>query len=124
VNDQILFKFNLLILEDHLELAADHLSADTLEIEPLASRLNRRQHLIRLCRRKDKLNVFRRLFEDLQQCVEGTRAEHVDFVDDINLKPSPCRPIDCILPELPDIIHAGITGTVDLNNIDVLAGIH
>ena len=38
-------------------------------------------------RAEDELHVLGRLFERLQQGVEGLAREHVDFVDDVDLEP-------------------------------------
>ena len=61
--------------------------------EALAARQHRHRHLVDLGRREDEFDVGRRLFERLQQRVEGVLREHVDFVDDVDLVPRRDRPI-------------------------------
>jgi hypothetical protein len=46
---------------------------DAAEVEALASRKHRHRHLANLGRGEDELHMLRRLFQGLQQCVEGAR---------------------------------------------------
>jgi hypothetical protein len=59
---------------------------DRLQVEALAAREDRRQHLLRIGRGEDELHVRRRLLERLQQRVERRRREHVHLVDDVDLE--------------------------------------
>ena len=53
--------------------------------KPLAPRLDGLRHLMRLGRGENKENVLRRLFQGLEQGVEGPARKHVHFVNDIDL---------------------------------------
>ena len=66
---------------DLAELADDVGVGDAPEVEALAAREHGAEHLVRLGRGEDELDEFRRLFERLQQRVEGRGGEHVHFVD-------------------------------------------
>ena len=91
------------------------------EIEPLAAREDRDRDLRRFGRAEDELHVLRRLFQRLQQGVEGLAGEHVDFVDDVNLESRPAGPHVDVLPQLADLVDAAIAGAVDLQHVDVVA---
>ena len=72
-------------------------------------------------RAEDELHVLRRLFERLQQGVEGLAREHVDFVDDVDLEPRPAGPHVDVLPQLADFVDAAVAGAVDLQHVHVVA---
>ena len=91
------------------------------EIEPLAARQDRDRDLRRLGRAEDELHMLRRLFQRLQQGVEGLAGEHVDFVDDVDLEPRPAGPHVDVLPQLADFVDAAVAGPVDLQHVDVVA---
>ena len=59
----------------------------------LAARQHGHRHLADLGRREHELDVGRRLFERLQQRVEGVLRQHVDFVDDVDLVARRDRPV-------------------------------
>ena len=104
-----------------VQLLANDFGADILKIEPLAARLDRSEHLVWLSRGEDELDMLGRFFEDLQQRVERAGTEHVNFVDDVDLEACPCRTIDGIFAKLADVIDAGVGGTVDLDDVDIVA---
>ena len=58
---------------------------DAAQVEALAARQHRHRHLADLGGGEDELHVRRRLFQRLQQRVEGLRRQHVHFVDDVDL---------------------------------------
>src|SRR5262249_46740123 len=86
--------------------------------ELLASGENRCRNLMAFCRCHDEHNVRWRLLENLQQCVEGRCRQHVHFVNDEDLVSAPCGGIFGALPELANVIDAGIRGSVDFKNIN------
>src|SRR5690349_2619948 len=45
----------------------------------------------------------------------------MNFVDDVNLEPSPAGPHASVLPQLADFVDAAIAGAVDFQDIDVFA---
>ena len=69
---------------------------------------------------EEELDVRRRLFQRLQQGVEGPGREHVHFVDVVDLEPSPAGPQRGVLPQLAHLLDAVVAGTVDLDDVDVL----
>ena len=78
-------------------------------------------NLRRLGGAEDELDVFGRLFQGLQQGVEGLAGEHVDFVDDVDLESCPAGPHAGVLPQLADFVDAAVAGAVDFQHVHVLA---
>ncbi len=59
-----------------------------------------------------------RLFQRLQQGVEGRRGEHVHFVDDVDLvAPLVGGEVD-LIAQVAHVVHAGIGGGVDLDQVE------
>ncbi|MCY1242808.1 hypothetical protein D9M72_557980 [compost metagenome] len=75
-------------------------------------------HLVRLRGGEDELDVFRRLFHDLEQGVEACRGDHVGFVDDEDLVPVPDGSVRGAFAEVPGVIHAAVARGVDLDHIE------
>ena len=71
---------------------------------------------------EDKLGVLRRLFEGLQQGVEGAGREHVHLVNDEDLVTGAARQVADVLAQLADIIDAGVGGAIDLDYVKPLTG--
>ena len=90
---------------------------DAPQIEPLAPAQNRRQHLLHIRRRHQKLRVRRRLLQRLQQRIKCRRREHVHLVDDVDLELPARRRKPHILPQLTHLLHAVVARTVDLDHI-------
>ncbi len=70
---------------------------------------------------KMNFTMLRRLFQRLQQAIEGLRGEHVHFVDDLDLVTRRNRAIAHLLDDLSDIIDTGMGGGVHLNHVDMAA---
>ena len=61
----------------------------------------------------------RRLFESLEQGVEGLRCEHVDFVDVVDFESaSAWRELD-VVAKLADFIDASIARTIDFQDVEI-----
>lgn len=73
---------------------------------------------MRLGRGKDELYVGRRLFKGLQECVERTVGEHVDFVNDKDLVAAVGGEILDIIAQFADFIDAVVRSAIDLEYID------
>ena len=64
----------------------DHLlRCNPAQIKALAAAEDGRQDLVRLGRREEEFHMWRRLFQRLEQGVEGLFRQHVHFVDDVDL---------------------------------------
>jgi hypothetical protein len=61
----------------------------------------------------------RRLFERLEQGVERIAAEHVNFVDDVDLVARRNGSIAHRLDDLAHVVDAGVAGRVHLDHVDM-----
>ena len=92
-------------------------SRDAPQVEALAAGKDGRQDLLGVGCREHKLHVLRRLFEGLEQGIERRSREHVNFVNDVDLKPGGGRSVSAGLPQLADLLDAIIAGAVDFENV-------
>ena len=70
---------------------------------------------------EDEFHVLGRLFQRLEERVEGLVREHVDFVDDVDLEAGPAGADVDVAAELADFVDAAVAGAVDLEHVDVAA---
>ena len=61
----------------------------------------------------------RRLFQRLEQRVEGVLRQHVHFIDDIDLVAGLDRGIAHALDDLAHVIDTGIGGGIHLDHVDM-----
>ncbi len=66
----------------------------------------------------------RRLFQRLEQRIEGGRGQHVHFVDDIDFVPCTAGAHVGVGPQLANFVNASIAGTVNFQHIDVFARVN
>ena len=104
---------------DLLQVPHHQRGIDALEIEADAARAHGDRHLVDLGGREQEFHVLRRLFERLQQAVEGRLREHVDFVDDVDLGARRDRAIARVLDDLAHVVDAGVRGGVHLDDVDM-----
>ena len=64
----------------------------------------------------------RRLFQRLEQRIERRRAQHVHFVDDVDLEPPVRRPVPGRLAQVTDLVDAVVGSSVDLHHVKAVAG--
>ena len=113
---------DLLGVGDPAQLIGDRLDADRLQLEDLRARLDRRRDLLDLGRRHHEDDVRRRLFDRLQQRVEGLVREPVDLVDDEDLVAvADRRHAEAGDDDLADLVDLGVGRGVDLEDVDVAA---
>ena len=70
---------------DHFHALGDEARGQTLQAELQAARQHGDGQLLRVRGREQEFDVRRRLFERLQQRVEGMVRQHVHFVDEVHL---------------------------------------
>ena len=70
---------------------------------------------------KDELGVRRRLFQRLEQRVEGLRREHVHFVENIDLVARADRSVADRVVDLAHVIDAVVRGGVHFDDVDMPA---
>ena len=71
-------------LDDPSQLADDRRLRQAAEVVALGAADDRGRHLVGIGRGQDEDDVVRRLLDELEQRVEGVRAQHVDLVDDVD----------------------------------------
>ena len=81
-----------------------------------------RHDLVRFGRAQHENNVWRRFLESLQQRVLGTRRQHVDFVEDVDLGTTR-RPKSYLADQISHGIHAVIRCSIELMQVVATAGL-
>ena len=67
---------------------------------------------------QDEAGVRGRLFQRLEQRVEGAVGEHVHFVDDVDLVAALAGAKADLVAQFADIVDAVVGGSVDLDQVD------
>ena len=67
------------------QMGDKHIGFDAFEVKPQAARAHRDRNFFDFSRRKNEFHMRRRLFQRLQEAVEGGLGEHVHLVDDVDL---------------------------------------
>ena len=83
----------------------------------VSARTDGRNDLLGLGRRKDELDVRRRLFNELEQCVETLRGDHVGLIQDEDLVAVAGRGKDCALAQFAGVVDTIVAGGVNLNYV-------
>src|SRR5690606_32769444 len=91
---------------------------DAPEVKPLAAAQDRGGNLVRFSGSKDKAGVGRRLFQRLEQRVKGADAEHMNFVDDVDLVLAFAGPKANLFAQFAHVVHTVVAGRVDLDQVD------
>ena len=91
---------------------------DAAEIMALAARKDRGGHLLQLGRGEDEDQMLGRLFDDLQQRIEGRDRKHMHLVDDIDALFYGRGREDGFLPQGADVVDAVVGGSVQLDHIE------
>ncbi len=97
------------------------LDLDALEVEALAARQHRDRDLARLGGGEDELHMLGRLFQRLEQAVEGLLRQHVHLVDDVDLVAGGIRLVVGAIDEIAHIVDAGVGGGVHLHHVEMAA---
>ena len=88
----------------------------------LAARGDGGRNLVRFGGAEDEDRPLGRLFEGLQQRVEGFVGDLVRFVDDEDLVAVARRPVADVLAQLAHFVDAAIGGRVDFDDVRRVAG--
>ncbi len=108
---------NVLLLAEQLKVVHERLRRHQTERVVVRAGADGADDFVRLRGGEDELDVFRRLFHDLQQRIEAGRRDHVGLVNDENLVAVPDRGEGCALAEIAGVVHATVAGGVDLDDI-------
>ena len=118
----VLFDLHPLAVGDAGEVFDEDFRLDAAQIEALAAGQDGHRHLADLGGGEDEFGVRRRLFQRLQQGVEGLVRQHVDFVEDIDLVARLDRRVADALDDVADAVDARVGGGVHLDHVHMLAG--
>ena len=103
----------------HVGQVLDHpLRRHVLQGELQAARQHGDRQLLRVGGGEQKFHMGRRLFQGLQQGVEGTGGEHVHFVDQIDLEAPAARRVLHVVEQLTGVFDLGAAGRVHFDQID------
>lgn len=83
----------------------------------VGARSDGRDNLLGFRGSKNELDVFGRLFHQLQQRIKPSRGDHVRLVEDEDLEPVANGSESGTLPQLTRIINTVVRGSIDLYNI-------
>ena len=75
------------VADDPADVVGQFVGREEVEVEPLGPAADRGDDLVGLGGGQHEHDVVWRLLEGLQQGVLGSRAEHVDLVEDVDLGP-------------------------------------
>ena len=109
--------------EDLLDLPADLPFVQALEVELQAAAEHRDRQLLWVGGGQQELHVPRRFLQGLEQRVERRLRQHVHLVDQVHLHPPARRRVLGVLDHLAHVVHAGIGGGVDLQQVHEAAGV-
>tara|TARA_B100000579_G_scaffold189942_1_gene155110 strand:- start:423 stop:632 length:210 start_codon:yes stop_codon:yes gene_type:complete len=62
--------------------------------------------------------VVGRFFQSLQERIKTGRGQHVNFINQIDLKTAIGGQVLCVLQQLSGIVYAGPGGRINLNEIN------
>ncbi len=117
--DRFILDRDVFLFRDIAEMFGQLRHVEPAQIETLAARQHGDRHLADFGRREDEVHVLRRLFQRLQQGVEGVLRQHVHFVDDVDLVARGDRLVADAFDQLADVVHAGAAGGVHLHHVDM-----
>ena len=106
-----------------MESGCNILLQQSAEGEPLAPGKNGGGNFMKLCGCQNKDQMGRRLFDDLQKCVEGGHGQHMHFVDDIHSAANFRRGVDGIIPQRANLINTIVGGGIDFQHVHAGSGV-
>ena len=121
--DNAVLRVNPFTLEHRRQSCRNRGLRERRQLEHLHARQHRLQHLLRIGGREEKLHMRRRLFQRLEERVEGALRQHVDFVDDPHLVARTHRRVGDLLLEVAHIVDRGVRSGIDLDHIHFTASL-
>jgi hypothetical protein len=95
---------------------------DGLEQEALTAAGEGTRELIRFRCGEKKFDMWRGLFDNFLQGIEGGIAQHVNFVDEVNLEAAAKRRRSYFIPDFSYLLRAVVAGSIDFEKVIVGAG--
>ena len=111
----------IFLRDDAGEMLGKLFDLDALQVEALAARQHGHRHFARLGGGEDELHMLRRLFQSLEQAVEGLLRQHVHLVDDVDLVARGVRLVVGAVDQVADVVDAGMGGCVHLDHVEMPA---
>ena len=109
---------NALLLSDIFQIADTILDTNTVEVEDLATRQNRRNDLMFLGGCQDEDGVCGRLFERFQERIESGSRQHMHLVDDIDAVTTHLRRDTNLIHKRANVIDRVVRRSVQLVDIE------
>ena len=106
---------------DIFEMFDQHSSIDTAQTEPLAAGEYRHRHLADFRRCEDEFGVRRRLFQRLEQRVEGGARKHMHFVENVDLVACAHGRVTNGIIDLAHVLDAVVRRGIHFQHIGVAA---
>ena len=106
------------------QLARDLFRRQAAKAVVLAAAQDGRDDLLRLGGRQDKDHVLGRLFQRLEQRVEGRPAHHVRLVENVDLLAAAHGAQADLLAQFAYVVHAVVAGRVNLHHVRMVARTH
>ncbi len=122
--DRAVFVGNVLGTENVPHLAGYLFRQQPLQVELQAARQHRHGQLLRVGGGQQELYVRRRLFQRLQQRIECVLRQHVHLIDQVHLEAAARRCVLRVLDHFAHVVHAGVAGRIDFQQVDKAAFIH
>src|SRR2546423_4343386 len=118
----VVIGFDLFARDEVAQLGNNGLELYGPKTKMLAARADGLRNILRLRSGEHENDVVGRLFEGLEQRVEGGVGDLVSFVENINFEAVAGRAIAGGLAKFADFIDATVGGGVDFNNVDGVSG--
>ena len=115
---RVVFRTEALGGDDVAQMAGDLRCGNAAKIEALAAAEHSGRDLVRLGGGQDEAGVGRRLLQRLQQRVECAVAQHVHFIDDVDLVAAFAGAKAHLVAQFADVVDAVVRRRVDLDQVD------
>ncbi len=93
------------------------------QVELQATAQHRGQHLVRVRRGQDELQVLGRLFQGLEQRVEGVLGQLVRLVDHEDLEAADAGLVGGALDHVAHLVDAAVAGCVQFDVVEIAVGV-
>ena len=104
---------------DFRKMRFEQFDRDSPQVEALRAAEHCNRQFLDFGRREEELHMRRRLFERLEQRIEGIARQHVDFVDDVDLVARRDRRIAHSLDDLAHVVDTCMARRVHFDDIDM-----
>ena len=117
-------QFQLFLLRHILDARGNVFRVNAPEVKPLAAGQDGGRKLVDFGGGQDEFDVLRRLFQGLQQRVERTGGEHVDFVNNVDAVFAADRREVRLVPDVPDVVDTVVGRRVNFHHVQDAAAVN